>query len=120
MQIDVEQVPSDESDKACQASQGNSHQNDRRKARDHQALDSLKQPMTSIASISRIPEIPDPAATADPTAEASKIAATSGAPWRITTRPVAAPDRGRGSHLPGKQAELDGKRHADRDSHEYC
>jgi hypothetical protein len=50
-------------------------------------------PITSIAAISsRIVRAPKSAQTAEPTAAASSSAATKGAPWRITTNPVAAPD----------------------------
>ena len=50
-------------------------------------------PMTSIAAISsRMVRDPRSAQTAEPTAVASNSDATSGAPCRMTTRPVAAPD----------------------------
>ncbi|SHX29004.1 Uncharacterised protein [Mycobacteroides abscessus subsp. abscessus] len=50
-------------------------------------------PITSMAEISsRMVRDPRSAQTAEPTAVASSSEATSGAPCRMTTRPVAAPD----------------------------
>ena len=50
-------------------------------------------PMTRIASISsRMVREPRSAAMADPTAPASSSEVTSGAPCRMTPRPVAAPE----------------------------
>ncbi|SKX09799.1 Uncharacterised protein [Mycobacteroides abscessus subsp. massiliense] len=49
-------------------------------------------PMTSMASVSsRIVREPKSAVIAEPTAVAINIAATSGAAWRITASPLAAP-----------------------------